>query len=225
MRYLGGKYAGRATIAGHVLSHGLPVLEPFVGGANLPDLWPAGSHASDTNGALIELYQRVQREGVAWLPDEVTEPEYRERQLAFRAGAPQSALDAFVLVGCSYGGKYGGTFAREGKRNFCSNAKNSLRRLIGTPVEFRTASFLELTPEPGFVVYADPPYRGVTGYGAPFDHAAFAERLQEWAEICPVYVSEYQPLRATWVEVGETTARGVGIKRTSSSLFRVSKRG
>ena len=230
MRYMGGKCTARGTISKHVLSHGLPVLEPFVGGANLPDLWPEGSVASDIVGSLIDLYEKVRVEGVDWLPDEVSEATYKELLARFRAGKIQRPIDAFVLFGCSFGGKHGQGYARSRSENFVAQAKNALRRLHGRPCRYVHRSFFDIPVSGGFALYLDPPYYETTAYKARegtirFDHGRFVKRAREWAEAgAPVYISEYRALDRTWVDVDVTLIRGrvgLGISNQPSRLFRV----
>ena len=220
MQYLGGKWAARNRIAAHVLSHGLPVFEPFVGGANLPHLWPAGSLCADVDAGLIDLYRKVQAEGVDWIPEVCTEAEYRESM----ARTDERPIDTFRLVACSFGGKKRGGYARNTQgRNYARQGRNSLKRLIGLDVQFHALDFLTLAPFGGCVLYCDPPYAATTGYkSGAFDHGRFVARVREWSRFCPVYVSEYEPLEPSWVECDITHNKpGATLAKKHDRLFLV----
>jgi DNA adenine methylase len=112
MQYLGGKARLAKRICAILESHRAPgqrFVDVFTGGANI--VAGMGDHgprvANDGCEPLIALYQ-------AWLagwrpPAEVSEELYREVKAK---RDPSDPLTAFVGVGCSFGGKWFGGFAR-----------------------------------------------------------------------------------------------------------------
>ena len=197
MRYQGGKARHADAIAEQIeaLRGGRDTyLEPFVGSAAV---------ASKVVPAFREVILGDALEDVALLwaavvdgwrpPATVTETEYR----ALRE-APPSALRGFVGVGCSYGGKWFGGYAREGGRDFAAEAARSVsRRAAGLDsaavvhADYRAFEFLA---GPHAVIYCDPPYAGTTGYAGvgPFDHDEFWRTVTRWsARGALVLVSEY----------------------------------
>jgi len=109
-----------------------------------------------------------------------------------------------LLFGCSFRGVWRGGFAHTSpKQDHVDCSRRALVKKIervknGT--EFILASFADVAmPEPGRVVYADPPYgntadRGIGEKGslvAPFDHAAFWTQMTTWSKAgVLVFVSE-----------------------------------
>lgn len=209
----------RHVIARNVLRHGLPVFEPFTGGANLPHLWPPGSLCSDIDGGLIALYKRVQVEGVSWIPEVCSEEDYRE-SLSQKEERP---IDTFRLVACSFGGKKRGGYARNtpGLTDYARQGRNALKRLRGLPVRFFRADFFDVRPFGGVVLFCDPPYAQTTGYkSGAFDSERFDARLRDWAKIVPVYVTEYRQAPG-WVELeAKHNKPGATLAERHCRLFR-----
>lgn len=193
MRYLGGKSRTRKQISAFLESVRKPeqtYFEPFVGGAWVLQEMSGKRIASDINRALICMYEELQK---GWVPpDSITEETYQEYK---RNQVDTDPLTAFIGIGCSFGGKWFGGYARSGKRNYCSNAKNSL--LLQVPkikdVQFIDGLFHEHKPE-NMLVYCDPPYQGTTQYGAfsGFDHDLFWETMRDWSKNNTVVISEYK---------------------------------
>lgn len=176
MQYFGGKQRIAADLAAFIQPHvdqASAYYEPFVGGASVcARICHPQRIASDANKALIEMWLALQR---GWLPPSmISEEDYHRIK---DTDDPDDPLTAFAGFGCSFAGKWFGGYARSGNRNYALNAANSIKvKLSGlVGVEFRAAEFQFLRPEPGSVVYCDPPYQGTTGYGAvgDFDWEAF----------------------------------------------------
>lgn len=209
MRYLGGKSRLAKQIAAAVAPRG-PWWEPFCGGLSVSvQLAKYGPGlVSDVHPALVALYRAV-REG--WEPPtSVSRAEYE----AARALPDTDPRKAFVGFGCSFGGKWFGGYAAEQCTRFMNRRSHgppsmveidqvvstarSLRRDLAVlaACELARLDFLSVPPEPDRfeVIYCDPPYAGVTGYGlGAFDHAPFWRRCAEWAALgVRVLVSEYE---------------------------------
>lgn len=183
MQYLGGKERIAGQIAGFLqgnLRHEDDYIEPFVGGASvISRINHPHRTASDANAALICMWRSV-CDGSFVPPGAVTESEYRRLMKDRDTTDP---MTAFVGFGCSFGGKWFGGFARSGKRNYASNARNSvLKKAKGlSGVHWIAADYRSLRYPERCVVYCDPPYDGVqTGYDAtaPFSHEEFWEFIR-----------------------------------------------
>lgn len=246
MIYLGGKY----RIAKHLLQamqpylerHEYSIWEPFCGGLNFSRLLVGCTGVlSDKHPALIACYQAY-RDG--WEPPtRVT----REMYEAAKRLPDSDPLKAFVGFGCSFGGKYFGGYVKDvhtalvtfrdgrspqwvtGRKS--KAAAESLRPLRShlSELAIERRDFLSCRAKPTrLLIYCDPPYEGVTGYGRDtFDHRLFWRQCQKWARYTTVLVSEYAcpvPAELLWEMV-----RNRNMTRTASEdmeapverLFRV----
>jgi DNA adenine methylase len=209
VRYLGGKSRLAKCICAILEAERRPgqrFVDVFTGGANIvagmSDRGPRV--ANDGCEPLIVLYR-------AWLdgwrpPAEVSEQLYHEIKAR---KDPSDPLTAFVGFGCSYGGKWFGTFARQPKTayNFARGTNNSLGRKLTRcrDVSFVCSDFADLEILHDDLVYCDPPYRGTAAYGyfRGFDYDLYLSKLTEWSAIADVFVSEYAAQADTWEQVGE----------------------
>lgn len=200
MQYMGGKAGVARRIVQAILSdtdNRSNWFEPFVGGGNV--LEHAAPHfdsstAMDAHQDLIMMWSAV-RDG--WRPSERVS---RERYETLRHAEP-SPERGYVGFGTSFGGKWFGGFSgdhdRSGTRDPLSvvSARTVCRQgsvFEAAGVTFQQALFGDVAPDPGSVVYCDPPYAGTTGYSTgAFDHESFWKTLEAWSESCDVYVSEY----------------------------------
>lgn len=215
MRYVGGKYRQRKLFVPAILEH-TPnrdrYLEPFVGGGSMLErMAPHFQHvrASDNHRDLVLMYQALQD---GWTPpDRVTREEYNR----LREGDP-SALRGFVGFGLSFGGKWFGGYAT-GKGvdeyTFAGQTERNLRRVmehLPQDTVFSHRDYKDWRPQPGTVVYCDPPYetRGVdyrTSVG--FDHGCFWSTMDQWAQSgVHVYVSEFHA-PTHWTYITESVQR------------------
>lgn len=195
MQYLGGKTRIAAKLAAVVnATRGRREFwDPFCGGLSMAVALGGRGLVSDANAALVSLYQAV---AAGWDPPEhVTEDEYQ----AARALPDTDPRKAFCGFGCSFGGKWFGGYARNGKgQNYASGARTSLLKQITTLLardcRILCVDFLAIEPRPtSSVLYLDPPYANTTGYGAigRFDHERFCSRVAAWSRYTDVFVSEY----------------------------------
>ena len=146
MRYLGGKSKHAKEIAKAIAPRGL-WWDAFCGGfamaTALSEYGPGV--ASDAHPALISLHRAV---AAGWEPPR----DFSEEQHKDAQKLPDSnPLKAFAGFGCSFGGLWFHTFAKDstGKRNYASQAANSLRRGVrGRPVEILRLDFLDVDPFP-----------------------------------------------------------------------------
>ncbi len=220
MQYLGGKTRIAKQLAAVInpIRGGRPVWDAFCGGLSMSAALGGEVYASDGNLALISTYKAV---ATGWDPPSVvTEDEYE----AARALSDEDPHKAFVAIGCSFGGKWFGGYARAhdpaDKRTtvgFAAGARKSLLRVCPGR-NFFWIDFLRVTPRPWpSVLYLDPPYAGATDYAGcpPFDHNLFYRRVVEWSKHTDVFVSEYSMPdlpngRVMWEAVVRTSMDGRG---------------
>lgn len=212
MQYMGGKARVAAEIASviHARDGGRKTyLEPFVGGgfafAKIAPKYPTRV-AGDIMPDLALLWQAV---ASGWVPPAtLTEDEYRELRRA-----DPSALRAFAGFGCSFGGKWFGGYARNQRGDdFPGAAARGIeaKRVAFAGAMILQAEYMDWSPEPGWVVYCDPPYAGTTAYaGSPaWRSAPFWGWAQKAAERgAAVFVSEYAA-PAGWAPIWERAIKG-----------------
>lgn len=197
--------------------------EPFLGGGSVFEYMAPQflfSLGSDVHPDLMLMWQALRK---GWNPpEEVSEETYNSLK-----NAPSSALRGFAGFGCSFGGKWFGGYAR-GNCSAAASRRTVLRQLTrmcagGNLVRFARASYDELSPPPGAVIYCDPPYAGTTGYKgtAAFRHDALWEKCREWAvRGCTVFASEYEcPGDLVWERERDLALNNGGESRTER-LFR-----
>lgn len=195
MRYFGGKARIAKPLTDFLnsqLKQGQPFVDAFCGSLNVVSKIDPNRliTANDKHMELIALWQYVQAGGV--LPENISEEEYKLAKTDDRAW-----YRAFVGFGCSYSGKYFGGYARgDTKRNYATNAKNSITKkfkTIGDNVLFTCADYQELVIPQISMIYCDIPYKDSTGYSVgKFNHNEFYEWIQyRSSQGHKVYVSEY----------------------------------
>lgn len=198
MRYLGGKADIGKSIAGILEARRAPgalFVDMCCGSLNVTRHMPGKRIAVDACESLITMWRAAVS---GWVPPiQVT----REQYASVKASPnPQDPMTAFVMFGCSFGGKWGGGYAADRpQQRYAEGASNQIVKKARdcANVGFVHASFEEVVPgrlPPGTVLYCDPPYAGTTGYGAvpKFDHTSF----WSWANghrraDVKVFVSEY----------------------------------
>ena len=197
MQYLGGKSKIAKTIVSGMLEEypeTTHVWDAFCGGLSVSKAFAqAGKRvlASDENLALITTYKAA---AAGWDPPIVTEAMYHHAKTL----PDTDPLKAFAGFGCAFGGKWFGGPARSKDKSiegYAATSRRSLLDALDVVRDFARIDFLALPaePEPGLLIYCDPPYAGTTGYRqGSFDHAAFWQRCREWVAVgVPVFVSEY----------------------------------
>jgi len=191
MQYLGGKSKTRKQISAFLESvrGGRDYLEPFVGGAWVLQEMSGDRIASDSNHALITMYKALQG---GWLPpDEVSEELYAEYKAKQDISDP---LTAFIGIGCSFGGKWFGGYARQKSGyNFAKGGRRALQKQLPSilNVIFIAQDYHKWSPI-GKLIYCDPPYENTTGYKDKFNHIIFWDTMREWAKNNIVVISEYK---------------------------------
>lgn len=191
MQYLGGKSKTRKQISAFLESvrGDRDYLEPFVGGAWILQEMAGNRIASDANEALITMYKVLQN---GWLPpEEVSEALYAE----YKAKQdPSDPLTAFIGIGCSFGGKWFGGYARQKGYNFAAGGRRALQKQMPfiKDVHFMSCDYIDHTPNNN-LIYCDPPYANTTTYTAceKFDSNVFWKCMRRWSKNNIVVISEY----------------------------------
>lgn len=210
MRYLGGKADVGKSIAHAIAKRRTPgalFVDMFCGSLNVVRHVPAhvalaagGLVASpriaiDACGPLITMWKAALN---GWVPPRSVSREEYARIKALQD--PHDPMTAFVLFGCSFGGKWCGGYAKDRpEQRYAECASNGVIRKARdcAGVRLEHATFQSKHPgcwEPGTVLYCDPPYAGTTGYKAlePFNSEAFWFWAEQHARCgVHVYVSEF----------------------------------
>lgn len=204
MNYIGGKFRQGKHISNiiHRLLDGDKIyMEPFCGAMGSAS---AVNHdvmsLSDTNPQLIRMWNEIIFNGVE-LPDVITNELYDE--LKKDKNNPNCDwLTTYVGFGMSFGGKWFGGYARNGKgtdytlnlkRSTLLKRSTSLKRstLLNKKLNLLCCSYDQLVIPENSVIYCDPPYRGRTPQksGNSFDH----DNFWDWArnQKVPLLVSEF----------------------------------
>lgn len=195
IQYVGNKQKHAEELLNVILRDATPgqvYVEPFVGSAAV--ICQVPSHfiriGADKNPYVIALHEAV-RDG--WIPpSEVSEAEYMAIKRS--PSAFPKHLVGFVSIGCSFGGKMWGGYAR-GSYNYAATASRGLLKGVAKlqGIEFRVASYVQLAVPDGSIVYCDPPYENTTEYEYSIkDFATFWNWCDELiARQCKVFVSGY----------------------------------
>jgi len=181
---------------------------------------------SDACAPLISMYRSILG---GWDPPRtLSEDEHK----AARDLPDTDPIKAFAGFGCSFGGRWFGSYARSGGRNFAESCRNTLLRDVPKIRDcwIDCMSFFDVEPRSlPLVIYCDPPYAGTAGYDAvgPFNHWRFWRVCQAWeSHGVPVFVSEIAcpvPHEVVWskdVRVTVTRHKKTPMFRTEK-LFRV----
>lgn len=159
---------------------------------------------NDLNPYLIKMFQYLQQ---GWMPPEnVDESLYNlardlSKDISKIKNSNLTIADiGFIGIGCSFGGKWFGGYAR-GKnlkgteRNYCRESRNALlsQKLYIKDVIFTCESYKDLKITPQSLIYCDPPYEMTTNYRNKFESFLFwdwCDRLVR--EGHKIFVSEYE---------------------------------
>jgi|6_EtaG_2_1085325.scaffolds.fasta_scaffold08367_4 DNA adenine methylase len=198
MRYQGGKDKLAKKISEEILSKYVnsktTFVEPFIGGLNISRrvavlLKPKRMILSDVNEDLIALYIAFSE---GWRPPfSISEKQYFNLRRR-----PTSPLRTFTGFCCSWGGKWWGGYARDGKRNFASEGRRNLEKTFSDLSSVKDLVFLakdyqDLVLPKQSVCYCDPPYEYTTGYPFSFNHDLFWDFMSSLSRKHKVLVSSY----------------------------------
>ena len=198
MSYVGGKIRSAQFIVDvlnrHEFNH-LSYLEPFCGYCSICSrvVNKSSYSLSDKDALLVRLLTGIQR--FEPIPS-VSRDEYSRLKTA-----PEVTLKRATAAFCySFSGKKWGGFVdkytrNDGKIDDIPQSRKNYYARLQTAKSFQSATLVcrdyrDLTPN-GSIIYADPPYSGVLGYGDKFDSEEFWETMREWSKCNVVFISEY----------------------------------
>jgi len=227
MKYVGSKNRYAKAILPIILKGrgDLQYVEPFCGGCNLIDKVGGLRLANDINGPLISLLQML---AGGWSPPPVTKEMYKTIQ--HNKDSYPDYLVAYVGYQLSFGAKYFGGYRsdKSGKRDYSIEAQTNVLKqapnLVG--IQFSNMNYYDMVLESKSIIYCDPPYRNVMGYGIEFDH----DQFYDWCRSMKkdghiVYVSEYDmpdDFTCVWeVEVNHSIDSSNKIKKATERLFKL----
>lgn len=213
--YVGGKTKYAKEILAEILpgNEHREYWEPFVGSASMLIHVPANMRrfANDKNPYLIAMHEAVRG---GWTPPtEVTEEQYQDIKRHPSAYSPE--LIGFVSIGCSFGAKMWGGYARNKKGT--NYAAQSCKAVLSTFAPLQRVSFVsmdyqEVAIPDGALVYCDPPYAGTTDYGS---YTTQVGDFWRWCDKlikrnCQVFVSGYKSNKpSAWEIVWSTDVKTV----------------
>ena len=223
MQYFGGKQRIARKLVPFLneqIGAGQHFYDLFCGSGNIVSQirCDAVKHANDIRDFMISLLS-TDIETLKSLPDFVTEEDYRRAREEVPTSDP---LHAFILVGCSFAGKYKGGYARAKNRSYAASAKKSLlKKAKGlSDIKWSCKSYNQVEIKPDSVVYCDIPYHNVVGYGTNFNHDNFYRWVSQ--QNSTVFISEYEgsynPLNlpTVWSQESKQDIRSKGGKREAT---------
>jgi DNA adenine methylase len=227
---MGGKYKiAKSLVAIFSQSEYDTYIEPFAGGMNVIDKVKGKRIANDINLYTIALFDSVSNH--EWIPPEdITKEQYDYVMNNYKELPPN--LVGYVLSGCSFGGKWRGSYAHpNGKRHYGNEARRAILKqgLLLAGTEFVSKDYKDLEIGKGNLVYCDPPYADTTEYGIEkgFDHKEFWDWVRFASLNNIVYVSELtapDDFEVVWQkEINHTLDKKSNKRKTIEKLFRCKK--
>lgn len=229
MQYLGGKSRLAREISQAILTdtpNRETYIEPFIGGGSV--FSEMSQHFKYVTGADgqedLALLWRGLISGTFTPPESLTEEEWR----VLRDSEP-SALRGFAGYGCSFGGRFFEGYARNKTgTNYAAQTARSLakdlKKIPRDRVQIYFSDYRDHHPQPGAVVYCDPPYAGTKHYASKrsgldkFDHEEFWAIMESWTEAgARVYVSEFTA-PGNWEVIWEKS-RSTGLGEQSGAKY------
>lgn len=242
MRYMGGKFRQSKAICQVLkpfVNEDTVYVEPFCGGmwsaARVArELHPKRMILNDINKPLMLLWEKCLEDGCDWLPvdAEQVEREYQHYRVTQDENDP---LTAWYGIALSFGGKWFGGVARNGKietwRDMHEPERRSTQKKIDSlrivETELHTGSYKDLEIPNDAVVYLDPPYEGRTKahHFDKFDYDEFWQWVRELSKRCIVFTScfdcpsDFETVY-TW---GDTIVRHLNSRGTDGTCERLVK--
>lgn len=191
MQYFGGKERISKQLCEYLnsqLKEGQAFYDLFAGSCNVVSKIESDKRYANDIRQFMMVTMKAAADGYEF-PEFVSEQEYQEAK-----NLPETdPLHGFILVGCSFAGKYKGGYARSKRRtSYAKSAKNSIERKakLLKNVVWSHGSYDQVDIEPGSLVYCDIPYHNTTGYGFKFDHDKFYDWVSK--QESDIYISEYE---------------------------------
>jgi DNA adenine methylase len=235
MMYLGGKNRIATTIAKFIKrarGHNTPVVEPFVGGANVTVKLGNPRYCSDNNWYLIQMWKALQG---GWVPPDCVDVDTYKDIRDHKSNYPPE-LVAYVGFG-SFGGRWFAGYPRNSRNTdywlkHYDSVMAQVADIKGAVFQWcdysrcldQLYSITGITANDNLIIYADPPYKGTTQYCGKFDTKAFWQWCITQVERGHiVLVSETQATQdwvSVWSSDRESTLKSSGVNVTvSEKLF------
>jgi len=197
MQYMGSKNRIADLLLPIILKDRKPeqwYVEPFMGGANMIDKVGGLRMGNDLNHYIVALLEAVSK---GWEPpSNITKEIYKEVKNNKDNYPPK--MVGYVGL-CSYRGVFFSSYDGGGFQGHPNPAWVLIKKALSEQapnlkgIEFASGSYLDLKIPPKSIIYCDPPYQGVGGYGPKFDHNQFWQWCRDKAiEGHQVFISEYQ---------------------------------
>lgn len=238
MQYLGGKSRIAKEIV-EVMSaerkEDMTWVEPFMGSGKVISLVNGRRIGADVNHEMIALFKAIRG---GWKPPaDVSKEFYYE--VKNNQDKYSDHLKAFINIGCSFGAKRWGGYAKNGPPrlknkngdNHALRSHNALMKLksLIQDIELYSCDYKNLAIPKQSLIYCDPPYRNMTGYGFEFNHDEFdnwcRDRVKEGHY---VFVSEYtmpNDFQLAWSKEVKVTLNPKDNNMTKTEkLFRLHKK-
>lgn len=212
MQYLGGKAkVGKriAEICQRYMAPGDLFVDMFCGSLNVVRHIAGPRLAIDACVPLITMWRAAL---AGWVPPTVVTRATYERYM--KKPDPCDPMTAFVMFGCSFGGKWGAGYAKDRpEQRYAECASHGVVKKAKDchGIELKCRDFQDCHPgcwPAGAVLYCDPPYASTTGYKAVgrFDQSVFWRWAGQHAKSgVRVFVSEYKA-PAGWKVIDEQVA-------------------
>lgn len=191
MQYQGSKNRLAKQLLSAIPRNGEAWVEPMVGGCGMMRHVTGQRIGADNNKYIISFWKAIQS---GWEPPTtLTREEYDHIKLNIDQYDP--ALVAFAGIGCSFGAKWFGGYAKANDKDYVAISHRSclkVRRAI-EGVEFVYSSYKDLEIPANSIIYADPPYADTSGYKEQFNHDEFWDWCrQKFRQGHQIYISEYK---------------------------------
>jgi len=172
-------------------------VEPFMGGCNmLTEIDAKIKYGYDYNEYVVEFFKALQNNSF-YPPDFIDKETYDKIKKDKEYQDNNKPLTAWVALGCSFGAKWFGGYAKDVTKAGKSRqmiARNGLDKQIPKlkNIIFNYSSYDDIEIQENMVVYCDPPYADTLKYKDDFDSEKFWDWVLEKSEICPILISEYK---------------------------------
>lgn len=196
MRYMGGKFRQSKAIVQCLkpyFNDNTVYVEPFAGGLNSAarvarELHPRRMILNDDNQSLILMHEKCYKEGVDWLPLDVSRDTFNK----YKATQPMDdPLTAWIGIGyCLMSDWYHSyaPYVAEGTKRGHERCMQWLR--CCDDVAFTCSDYRNFSIPDDAVVYCDPPYDAKGCYhNKQFDISTFWQWARDLSKRCTVFVS------------------------------------
>lgn len=189
-----------------------------MGGGNLLQYVPCKRIiANNIDIYTISLLQKIQKDGVTWLPKNRTEFTDREyKKVRENKSKYKPYIIGYVGYAISFGGKWFGGYPKgNSNRDYIREAYDHLNKqynlLKDKDIEWHVGDYKNVNIPNNSIIYCDPPYKGTTKYKSGFfNYEEFYNYCINKSSNNEVYISEYdmpKPFKEIWNKEVKCTLR------------------